>query len=61
MLYAGLTPEQRMILEQRLAALRAPRNPGNPLEWVSGKRLGPNDKCPCGSGKKHKKCCGRFG
>lgn len=23
------------------------------------KRVGPNDKCPCGSGKKHKKCCGR--
>lgn len=20
----------------------------------------PNDKCPCDSGKKHKKCCGRF-
>lgn len=21
--------------------------------------VGPNDPCPCGSGKKHKKCCGR--
>ena len=21
-------------------------------------RVGRNDKCPCGSGKKHKQCCG---
>jgi preprotein translocase subunit SecA len=24
-----------------------------------GKKIGPNDPCPCGSGKKYKKCCGR--
>ena len=24
-----------------------------------GKKIGPNDPCPCGSGKKFKKCCGR--
>ena len=23
----------------------------------SGKKIGPNDPCPCGSGKKYKKCC----
>ena len=23
-----------------------------------GKKVGPNDPCPCGSGKKYKKCCG---
>jgi preprotein translocase subunit SecA len=22
------------------------------------KKAGPNDPCPCGSGKKYKKCCG---
>jgi uncharacterized protein YecA (UPF0149 family) len=22
-------------------------------------RVGRNDPCPCGSGKKYKKCCGR--
>ncbi|MCD8201595.1 MAG: SEC-C domain-containing protein, partial [Clostridia bacterium] len=22
------------------------------------KKVGPNDPCPCGSGKKYKKCCG---
>lgn len=25
-----------------------------------GKKPGRNDPCPCGSGKKYKKCCGRF-
>jgi len=25
-----------------------------------GVKVGPNDKCPCGSGKKYKKCCGRL-
>ena len=26
-----------------------------------GPKIGRNDPCPCGSGKKHKKCCGRPG
>lgn len=25
----------------------------------SEKKTGRNDPCPCGSGKKYKKCCGR--
>ncbi|MBL8732708.1 MAG: YchJ family protein [Planctomycetes bacterium] len=25
------------------------------------KKVGPNEPCPCGSGKKHKKCCGKPG
>jgi len=24
-------------------------------------KVGPNEPCPCGSGKKHKKCCGKVG
>lgn len=28
-------------------------------ETFSGQRVGRNDPCPCGSGKKYKKCCGR--
>jgi preprotein translocase subunit SecA len=24
-------------------------------------KVGRNDPCPCGSGKKHKKCCGKGG
>ena len=26
---------------------------------VKGKKVGRNDPCPCGSGKKYKNCCGR--
>lgn len=26
---------------------------------VNGPKIGRNDPCPCGSGKKYKKCCGR--
>ncbi len=46
--------------------LRSGRAPANVMEWTrqndlreSGKRrTGRNDPCPCGSGKKFKKCCG---
>jgi len=35
-------------------------NPGNeqPLQ-KHNKKIGRNDPCPCGSGKKYKKCCGK--
>ncbi len=29
----------------------------NPLVYRAPPKVGPNDKCPCGSGKKFKKCC----
>ena len=29
------------------------------LEGSAEKKIYPNDPCPCGSGKKYKKCCGR--
>ena len=28
-------------------------------EAMPKRKIGPNDPCPCGSGKKYKKCCGR--
>lgn len=28
-------------------------------EYFTGNKIGRNDPCPCGSGKKYKKCCGR--
>ena len=32
-------------------------NPSNPVK--TERIANPNDPCPCGSGKKYKKCCGR--
>ncbi|MFH1381357.1 MAG: preprotein translocase subunit SecA [Chloroflexota bacterium] len=38
----------------------AARSEGNrPKEKVAGKKVGRNDPCPCGSGKKYKHCCGK--
>ncbi|MCX6348844.1 MAG: SEC-C metal-binding domain-containing protein [Candidatus Aureabacteria bacterium] len=34
--------------------------PSAPVTYKrDGAKVGPNDPCPCGSGKKYKKCCGK--
>ncbi|MGH6682560.1 MAG: SEC-C metal-binding domain-containing protein, partial [Pseudolabrys sp.] len=40
------------------AAAQAERNPKNPASWG---KVGRNEPCPCGSGKKFKHCHGKFG
>jgi len=40
-------------------ASRGAEGPRKQPAKVSGKKIGRNDPCPCGSGKKYKKCCGR--
>ena len=50
---AGITPG--------VAAATVPaakRDPGNPASWG---KIGRNENCPCGSGKKYKHCHGKFG
>jgi preprotein translocase subunit SecA len=42
----------------QLAATRAGSNRPQPQK-AAGKKIGRNDPCPCGSGKKYKHCCGR--
>jgi preprotein translocase subunit SecA len=39
------------------AAAAAERDPANPASWG---KVGRNENCPCGSGKKYKHCHGRF-
>ncbi len=39
--------QKRLTLEQK-----------NARTIVKGEKIGRNDPCPCGSGKKYKKCCG---
>jgi uncharacterized protein len=44
----------------RLANYQPPQG-AVPMPWsasASAKKVGRNDPCPCGSGKKYKKCCG---
>ncbi|MHB1414207.1 MAG: preprotein translocase subunit SecA [Chloroflexota bacterium] len=45
-------PPPRPIMTNRPAAAK-----GEPVR--TGHKVGRNDPCPCGSGKKYKKCCGR--
>ncbi len=35
------------------------KSPGSRQEPVTVEKIGRNDPCPCGSGKKYKKCCGK--
>ena len=35
------------------------QRPGKKIPIVVGPKIGRNDPCPCGSGKKYKKCCGK--
>lgn len=44
---------ERKRVAQPIATDRKPQQP-----IVKGKKIGRNDPCPCGSGKKYKKCCG---
>lgn len=49
--------------ESMVAEIEKALRPGEE-KWIGGTvykgaKIGPNDPCPCGSGKKYKKCCGR--
>lgn len=41
------------------SAAIAPAGAGAKTPVSTGKKVGRNDPCPCGSGKKYKKCCGK--
>lgn len=47
------------VFDRRRAAAIAATKPNERLKIVEARRIGRNDPCPCGSGVKFKKCCGR--
>ncbi len=52
-------PPTQVILEAFDAAIEG-RRPGEKIgPVVKAKKIGRNEQCPCGSGKKYKRCCGR--
>ena len=61
----------RMLLTIQIQGAQAPEreqvakpdapNKGSIEAKAAAKKIGPNDPCPCGSGKKYKKCCGMNG
>ena len=58
--------EGREIKRQQVAKISAEGTAENiaaekrrPKVKTAAEKVGRNDPCPCGSGKKYKKCCGR--
>jgi SWIM/SEC-C metal-binding protein len=49
----GLEPDK----PEDIASLERLLNPPKPK--IAEKKVGRNEPCPCGSGKKYKKCCGK--
>lgn len=60
--FSHTAPFMQFMVEE----LRNHRPPANVMAWIASReqsqavgRPRPNDPCPCGSGRKFKKCCGR--
>lgn len=53
---AGGESHQRVVEVLREEYLRTSRGEVEPIQRVASK-IGRNDPCPCGSGRKYKKCC----
>ncbi len=54
---ATLIPRMILVL-RKLARIREAA--GRPAPFARSSKVGRNDPCPCGSGKKYKRCCGRI-
>jgi len=53
-----LRPLDRAALRPLPGAMGGSGSKGQVVHIATGKKVGRNDPCPCGSGKKYKKCCG---
>ena len=51
-------PKQDMLLSSIIATLMKTRGPQSAEPFARDPKVGRNDPCPCGSGKKYKKCHG---
>ncbi|HHV27325.1 MAG TPA: preprotein translocase subunit SecA [Tissierellia bacterium] len=58
-LYNVETPDKMERKRVAKAVSTNKENQGKQKPIVKEKKVGRNDPCPCGSGKKYKKCCGR--
>lgn len=53
----GLPQWDSLLSEERRKELYREQKKSGTI--VKGKKIGRNDPCPCGSGKKYKQCCGK--
>ena len=54
----SIAPDLISLWTETLNAWRLSQSPGQPSQRSDFGKVGRNDPCPCGSGKKYKKCCG---
>ncbi|WP_367752776.1 SEC-C metal-binding domain-containing protein [Ammoniphilus sp. 3BR4] len=54
----GYTPKE-LASRERKSLRPLPEDGGKVIDFRTKQKVGRNDPCPCGSGKKFKKCCGR--
>ena len=66
MYHVSIVQREEDLLQDRLQTARAshgddstPAETKKRAKTADGKKVGRNDPCPCGSGKKYKNCCGR--
>ena len=52
-----INPQRQAPQRERVMRPDAP-NSGATVRKTADQKVGRNDPCPCGSGKKYKKCCG---
>ena len=60
-LTARIVREEKMVREQIANPIHSSRGGDGSVKKqpvIKKKKIGPNDPCPCGSGKKYKNCCG---
>lgn len=66
---AGLGPTFQLELQKQRKLIAEIRKKGAPPQWLppgpetrrmQGRKIGRNEPCPCGSGKKYKKCHGKY-
>ncbi|MFD0696144.1 YecA family protein [Paenibacillus sp. GCM10027628] len=57
-LLKGYTPNELSPASAPIALMQQPPAKAEVFNFASRQKVGRNDPCPCGSGKKHKKCCG---
>ncbi len=55
------TIERKQILNGNAAIRQDGKQKVKPTPVKKAEKVGPNDPCPCGSGRKYKKCCGSSG
>jgi hypothetical protein len=55
----GYSPKELSAARNKTIPLTSAQTKTNVVDLFSKKTIGRNDPCPCGSGKKFKKCCGK--